>query len=75
MTIKRPPLPPILKVENVKKEDKVELQKREDSVTDIVIEKGDSLAERVRKLNLIKRQGSIERETSRERSVPPKQEK
>nr|XP_040235446.2 myosin heavy chain, non-muscle [Anopheles coluzzii]XP_040235447.2 myosin heavy chain, non-muscle [Anopheles coluzzii] len=75
VTIKRPPLPPILKVESVKKEDKVELQKREDSVADIVIEKGDSLAERVRKLNLIKRQGSIERETSRERSVPPKQEK
>uniref|UniRef100_A0A182P6F0 SOGA coiled-coil domain-containing protein n=1 Tax=Anopheles epiroticus TaxID=199890 RepID=A0A182P6F0_9DIPT len=76
VTIKRPPLPPILKVEGVKKEDKpVELHKREDSVADIVIEKGDSLAERVRKLNLIKRQGSTERETSRERSVPPKQEK
>uniref|UniRef100_A0A182M105 SOGA coiled-coil domain-containing protein n=1 Tax=Anopheles culicifacies TaxID=139723 RepID=A0A182M105_9DIPT len=75
VTIKRPPLPPILKVDSVKKEDKAELQKREDSVADIVIEKGDSLAERVRKLNLIKRQGSIERETSRERSVPPKQEK
>ncbi|XP_050076426.1 uncharacterized protein LOC126563761 isoform X2 [Anopheles maculipalpis] len=75
VTIKRPPLPPILKVESVKKEDKAELQKREDSATDIVIEKGDSLAERVRKLNLIKRQGSAERETSRERSVPPKQEK
>ncbi|XP_049288075.1 myosin-11 isoform X2 [Anopheles funestus] len=75
VTIKRPPLPPILKVENVKKEDKPEIQKREDSVSDIVIEKGDSLAERVRKLNLIKRQGSTERETSKERSVPPKQEK
>uniref|UniRef100_A0A182K3T5 SOGA coiled-coil domain-containing protein n=1 Tax=Anopheles christyi TaxID=43041 RepID=A0A182K3T5_9DIPT len=75
VTIKRPPLPPILKVEGVKKEDKVELPKREDSVADIVIEKGDSLAERVRKLNLIRRQGSIERESSKERSVPPKQEK
>ncbi|XP_035911133.1 titin homolog isoform X2 [Anopheles stephensi] len=75
VTIKRPPLPPILKVDTVKKEDKPELQKREDSVADIVIEKGDSLAERVRKLNLIKRQGSAERETSKERTVSPKQEK
>uniref|UniRef100_A0A182NAM2 hydroxymethylglutaryl-CoA lyase n=1 Tax=Anopheles dirus TaxID=7168 RepID=A0A182NAM2_9DIPT len=75
VTIKRPPLPPILKVDSVKKEDKIELLKREDSSTDIVIEKSDSLAERVRKLNLMKRQGSIERESSKERIGPPKQEK
>ncbi|XP_049538261.1 myosin-2 heavy chain [Anopheles darlingi] len=67
VTIKRPPLPPILKVDNSKKEvEKVELLKREDSSTDIVIEKSDSLAERVRKLNLMKRQGSAERDTSKD---------
>ncbi|XP_058061394.1 uncharacterized protein LOC131211792 isoform X2 [Anopheles bellator] len=76
VTIKRPPLPPILKVDSIKKDaEKVELQKREDTVTDIVIEKSDSLAERVRKLNLIKRQGSVERDTSKERSIPPKYDK
>ncbi|XP_053677295.1 myosin-2 heavy chain [Anopheles nili] len=75
VTIKRPPLPPILKVDSIKKDEKVDLLKREDSVGDIVIEKSDSLAERVRKLNLMKRQGSTERETSKERTVPPKQEK
>uniref|UniRef100_A0A182F192 Uncharacterized protein n=1 Tax=Anopheles albimanus TaxID=7167 RepID=A0A182F192_ANOAL len=70
VTIKRPPLPPILKVDNSKKEvEKVELLKREDSSTDIVIEKSDSLAERVRKLNLMKRQGSAERDTSKERTL------
>ncbi|XP_052868864.1 uncharacterized protein LOC128274644 isoform X1 [Anopheles cruzii] len=76
VTIKRPPLPPILKVDSIKKDaEKVELQKREDTVTDIVIEKSDSLAERVRKLNLIKRQGSVERDTSKERPIPPKHDK
>uniref|UniRef100_A0AAG5DGW0 SOGA coiled-coil domain-containing protein n=1 Tax=Anopheles atroparvus TaxID=41427 RepID=A0AAG5DGW0_ANOAO len=74
VTLKRPPLPPILKVDNHKRDEKADtLQKREDSATDIVIEKGDSLAERVRKLNLIKRQGSAERELSKERSVPPEE--
>ncbi|XP_058122187.1 myosin-2 heavy chain [Anopheles ziemanni] len=75
VTIKRPPLPPILKVDPIKRDEKADslLQKREDTVSDIVIEKGDSLAERVRKLNLIKRQGSAERETSKERSLPPKE--
>ncbi|KFB39173.1 hypothetical protein ZHAS_00006510 [Anopheles sinensis] len=71
----QPPLPPILKVDPIKRDEKADslLQKREDTASDIVIEKGDSLAERVRKLNLIKRQGSAERETSKERSVPPKE--
>ncbi|XP_062706338.1 myosin-2 heavy chain isoform X3 [Aedes albopictus] len=69
VTLKRPPLPPILKVEP--KDTKKELEKAEDQ--GVVIEKGDSLAERVRKMNLIKRQGSAERD-SRERSVPIKEE-
>ncbi|XP_021702065.1 myosin-2 heavy chain isoform X2 [Aedes aegypti] len=69
VTLKRPPLPPILKVEP--KDAKKELEKAEDQ--GVVIEKGDSLAERVRKMNLIKRQGSAERD-SRERSVPMKEE-
>lgn len=68
VTLKRPPLPPILKVEP--KDAKKELEKAEDQ--GVVIEKGDSLAERVRKMNLIKRQGSAERD-SRERSVPMKE--
>lgn len=42
---------------------------------EIIIYKTDSLAERVRKMSLIKKQGSVERETSRERSVPKKIEK
>ncbi|XP_055594715.1 myosin-2 heavy chain [Uranotaenia lowii] len=73
VTIKRPPLPPILKVEPKKDENKKELEKAEDQ--GVVIEKGDSLAERVRKMNLMKRQSSTERETlSREKSVPLKEE-
>uniref|UniRef100_A0A1Q3FM92 Putative myosin-2 heavy chain n=1 Tax=Culex tarsalis TaxID=7177 RepID=A0A1Q3FM92_CULTA len=71
VTIKRPPLPPILKVEPKKDDSKKELEKAEDQ--GVVIEKSDSLAERVRKMNLIKRQGSTERD-SRERSVPFKEE-
>ncbi|XP_062547558.1 myosin-11 isoform X2 [Armigeres subalbatus] len=71
VTLKRPPLPPILKVEPKKDETKKELEKAEDQ--GVVIEKGDSLAERVRKMNLIRRQGSVERD-SRERSVPRKEE-
>lgn len=71
VTIKRPPLPPILKVEPKKDDSKKELEKAEDQ--GLVIEKSDSLAERVRKMNLIKRQGSTERD-SRERSVPYKEE-
>ncbi|XP_055546465.1 myosin-2 heavy chain isoform X5 [Wyeomyia smithii] len=71
VTLKRPPLPPILKVEPKKDDSKKELEKAEDQ--GIIIEKGDSLAERVRKMNLIKRQGSSERD-SRERSVPQKED-
>ncbi|XP_065081064.1 myosin-11 isoform X2 [Ochlerotatus camptorhynchus] len=71
VTIKRPPLPPILKVEPKKDDTRKELEKAEDQ--GIIIEKGDSLAERVRKMNLIRRQGSAERD-SRERSVPNKEE-
>ncbi|XP_058818505.1 myosin-2 heavy chain isoform X2 [Topomyia yanbarensis] len=67
--LKRPPLPPILKVEPKKDETKKDLEKAEDQ--GVTIEKGDSLAERVRKMNLMKRQGSSERD-SRERSVPRK---
>lgn len=70
ITIKRPPLPPILKVEPKKDDSRKELEKAEDQ--GLVIEKSDSLAERVRKMNLIKRQGSTERD-SRERSVPFKE--
>ncbi|XP_058448086.1 myosin-2 heavy chain isoform X2 [Malaya genurostris] len=69
VTLKRPPLPPILKIEPKKDEFKKELEKAEDQ--GVTIEKGDSLAERVRKMNLIKRQGSSERD-SREKSVPRK---
>ena len=36
----------------------------------VSINKSDSLAERVRKMQMMKRQGSLERESSREGSVP-----
>lgn len=63
VTIKRPPLPP----PRDKEKEKVE--------ESIVILKTDSLAERVRKMQLLKKQGSVERESSREKSVPKKIEK
>lgn len=71
VTIKRPPLPPILRMEPKKDDHKKELERAEDQ--GVVIEKSDSLAERVRKMNLIKRQGSSERD-SRERSEPFREE-
>ncbi|CAD7085418.1 unnamed protein product [Hermetia illucens] len=57
-TMRRPPLPPTSK----------------ESPDDWVILKTDSLAERVRKMNL-KKQKSMEREGSREKSVPRKADK
>lgn len=56
--MRRPPLPPTSK----------------ESPDDWVILKTDSLAERVRKMNL-KKQKSMEREGSREKSVPRKADK
>lgn len=50
VTIKKPPLPP------------KETPKEKDKTENIIILKTDSLAERVRKMQLIKRQSSIERE-------------
>ena len=43
------------------------LERAEETVT---ITKTDSLAERVRKMQMIKRQGSLERDSSREGSIP-----
>lgn len=65
VTIKRPPLPP--------KEKEKEKEKGDES--NIIILKTDSLAERVRKMQLLKKQSSVERESSREKSVPKKIEK
>jgi hypothetical protein len=67
-TLKRPPLPsnpyfqPLAKAEEEEEEA-------------IFINKSDSLAERVRKMNAMKRQGSQERDTSREGSITRKVEK
>lgn len=51
-TLKRPPLPPTSK----------------EAPEDLTIFRTDSLAERARKMQLLKRQSSLEREGSRERS-------
>lgn len=53
-TLKRPPIPPLSK----------------EAPEDLVILRTDSLAERARKMQLIKKQNSAEREMSRERSLP-----
>lgn len=53
-TLKRPPIPPLSK----------------EPPEDLVILRTDSLAERARKMQLIKKQNSVERELSRERSLP-----
>lgn len=42
----------------------------ENSEDPVIINKTDSLAERVRKMQMMKRQGSLERESSREGSIP-----
>lgn len=54
ITVRRPPIPPLSK----------------EAPEDLVILRSDSLAERARKMQLIKKQNSIEREMSRERSLP-----
>lgn len=56
ITLRRPPLPPQSK----------------EAPEDLVIMRTDSLAERARKMQLIKKQGSVEREGSREKSLPPR---
>lgn len=53
-TLRRPPIPPVSK----------------EAPEDLVILRSDSLAERARKMQLIKKQNSVEREMSRERSLP-----
>lgn len=53
-TLKRPPIPPASK----------------ETSEDLVILRTDSLAERARKMQLLKKQSSVEREMSRERSLP-----
>ena len=63
VTIKRPPLPPsgVIKHEEHRKSEPI---KREEVPE---IERSDSLAERVRKMNLLKKQSSLEKEGSVER--------
>jgi hypothetical protein len=73
-TLKRPPLPstaPYFKPLPSKDEEDPD----EGGGPAIIINKSDSLAERVRKMNAMKRQGSQERESSREPSLPRKVEK
>ncbi|GAB0098805.1 putative leucine-rich repeat-containing protein DDB_G0290503 isoform X1 [Sergentomyia squamirostris] len=62
-TIKRPPLPPSTANKTAS-----------DIPDDLVILKTDSLAERYRKMQILKQRQSIERESSRERSLPRKSE-
>lgn len=69
LTIKRPPIPAREKSKEVKNTEATEVK------DEVVILKSDSLAERVRKMQLLKKQGSVERDTSRDRSVPRKSEK
>lgn len=70
-TLKRPPPPvPSSSVNNQFSSSKIETEET------IFINKTDSLAERVRKMQMMKRQGSLEREIpgSREGSVPKRYE-
>lgn len=60
ITIRRPPLPPTAA--------------KESPADDFIILRTDSLAERARKMNL-KKQNSLERESSREKSLPRSIEK
>lgn len=59
-TLKRPPSSPT----NGSPPKPIELEET------VVINKSDSLAERVRKMQMMKRQGSLERDSSREGSIP-----
>lgn len=71
ITLKRPPIGPTASAFNLSS--KLNGNGNENGSTssdEIVITKSDSLADRVRKMQMIKRQGSLERETSRENSVP-----
>lgn len=67
-TLKRPPIPPQTSASSPSPQRPQSVNSEET----IVISKTDSLAERVRKMQMIKRQGSLERElsNSRENSVP-----
>jgi hypothetical protein len=72
-TLKRPPLPPPSSSSNSNSQQRPQsIAVSETTEENIVINKTDSLAERVRKMQMIKRQGSLERElsNSRENSVP-----
>lgn len=66
-TLKRPPLPP-----SSSSQQRQSFSNAVDAEETIIITKTDSLAERVRKMQMIKRQGSLEREltSSRENSIP-----
>ena len=66
-TLKRPPLPP----SSSSSQQRQSLSNAVEAEETIIISKTDSLAERVRKMQMIKRQGSLERDTSsRENSIP-----
>lgn len=69
ITLKRPPIGPSASASNSKMNGNGNANSSTDS-EELVITKSDSLADRVRKMQMIKRQGSLERETSRENSVP-----